>query len=133
VCSFHSRIELLVAALACGGCSFTFVAPPPAVVHRPEPHPHAGCTSSRLAPIADALLTGYEAFRVGYAAQASEQDYEGLPVDRKTDLWLGVGFGAVFLGSAIYGTIATSRCQRLKEGPDPDEPTPGRSASLARP
>lgn len=77
--------------------------------------------------MADALLTGYEAFRVGYAALASEQAYAGSPIDRKTDLWLGVGFGAVFLSSAIYGTVATSRCQRLKEGPSPDEPTPGRS------
>ena len=103
------------------------------MVNRPEPHPHARCTSSRLAPVADALLTGYETFRVVYAAQASEQDYEDSLVNRKTDLWLGVGWGAVFLSSAIYGTIATSRCQRLKEGPGPDEPTPGRTMSLARP
>jgi hypothetical protein len=109
------------------------VTPPPAVVNRPEPHPQSDCTSSRLAPVADALLTGYETFRVVYAAQASDQDYEDVPIGRKTDLWLGVGWGAVFLSSAIYGAVMTSRCQRLKEGPGPDEPTPGRSASLASP
>jgi hypothetical protein len=93
-----------------------------------------------VAPVIDGVLTGYEAFRVGYAALSSDRAYARSPIDRKTDLWLGVGFGALFLGSTIYGVVATSRCQRLKDGPGPDEPTPGislgaepRAASLLTP
>lgn len=107
------------------GCSFTFVTPPPAHVSQPTARPNADCTSSRVAPVLDGILTGYELFRVGYAAQAGDATYRGLPVDRTTDMALGAGFAALFLSSTIYGVVSTSACRRLKQGPPLDEEMPG--------
>ncbi len=134
--SFRSRISLLsrlgVLLLACSnaGCSFVFVTPAPARVSLPTAHPHADCTSSRLAPVLDGILTGYELVRVGYAAQASNGDYGGLPIDRGTDLALGAGFAGLFLTSTIYGIVNTSACYRLKHGPAFGEEMPGITREL---
>ena len=78
-----------------------------------------------MAPVIDGLLTGYEIFRTVYAAQASEQDYQGSPISREADVLLGLAFTGLFLGSTIYGGITTSRCKRLKAGPGPDEALTG--------
>lgn len=80
------------------------------------------CTTSVVAPVVDGLLTGYQLFRAGYAAQASEGDYASSPIPRETDLALGIGLSAAFLASAIYGGVSAARCQRLKSGPVPGEP-----------
>lgn len=114
----------------CSGCSLIFVTPPPKHVQLPEPHPHVDCTSGRAAPIIDGLIAGYQLFRTAYAAQASKLDYAGSPIDRETDMLLGLGFSALFIGSTIYGTVNTSRCKRLKEGPAPGEEVPGRSDNV---
>lgn len=114
-----------MSALACSGCSLIFVKSPPNYVARPTPHPNADCTTSRAAPIIDGLIGGYEVFRTAYALQASEGDYYGSPISREADILLGLGFTALFVGSAIHGGVSTSRCHRLKNGPPPGEETPG--------
>jgi hypothetical protein len=140
VSSFRSRINALGGPLGLGcavslsvssaGCSFVFVTPAPAHVSQPSARPNADCTSSRVAPVLDGILTGYELVRVGYAAQASDGDYSDLPVNRSTDLALGAGFAALFLTSTIYGILNTSACQRLKEGPPLGEEMPGITRDL---
>jgi hypothetical protein len=122
----------VVAALALhsAGCSFVFVTPPPAHVSQPIAHPHVDCTSSPIAPVLDGILTGYELFRVGYAAQASSSDYSGYPIRREADIALGAGFAALFLTSTIYGVVSTSACQRLKRGPALGEEMPGITRDL---
>jgi hypothetical protein len=130
VSSFRFRIERvralsgLVLGLASSGCSFIFVTPPPSQVEQPVPHPNTDCTSGRAAPIIDGLITGYELVRTGYAASGGG-DYAGAPINRQTDALLGAAFAALFLASTIYGTVNTSSCKRLKEGPGPDEVVPG--------
>ena len=124
--SLLSRFGVIVAlSLHASGCSFVFVTPPPAHVSQPVPHPQVDCTSSRVAPVLDGILTGYELLRVGYAAQASSGDYSRSPIGRDADIALGAGFAALFLTSTIYGIVNTSACQRLKEGPALDEEMPG--------
>jgi len=75
--------------------------------------------------VLDGILTGYELVRVGYAAQARDSDYSGLPINRGTDLALGAASLALFLSSTIYGVLNTSACYRLKHGPALGEETPG--------
>ncbi len=112
-----SRIWTLLAGAACGGCSLTFVTPPPSAVAPSAARPHVDCTTSNVAPILDSVLTGYEAFRVGFAALGPDSAYRRSPIDRDADLALGVAFGAAFAGSAIYGFVSTARCRRIKQGP----------------
>lgn len=73
----------------------------------------------------DGILTGYELFRIGYAAQASDAAYRRSPIPRGTDLALGAASAALFLSSAIYGVVNTSACHRLKHGPVLGEDMPG--------
>lgn len=123
-----SRLSLLLlGAAGCGGCSLTFVTPPPAVAP-PAARPHVDCTTSNLAPILDSVLLGYEAVRVGFAALGPDSAYRRSPIDRDTDLALGLAFGAAFAGSAVYGYVATARCRRIKQGPPPTDPVTGVSA-----
>jgi hypothetical protein len=125
------RLGLLATlALHSAGCSFVFVTPAPAHVSQPIAHPHVDCTSSAVAPVLDGILTGYELFRVGYAAQASRSDYSGYPIRREADIALGAGFAALFLTSTIYGVLNTSACQRLKRGPALGEEMPGITRDL---
>src|SRR5882724_463247 len=86
----------LALGLACGGCSFIFVSPPPAHVEQPTPHPNADCTSGRAAPIIDAIITGYETFRTAYAVSGGGS-YAGAPINRSTDALLGAAFMGLFL------------------------------------
>jgi hypothetical protein len=99
-------------------------------VSQPIAHPHVDCTSSPLAPVLDGILTGYELFRVGYAAQASPSDYGRYPISREADMALGAGFAALFLTSTIYGVVNTSACHRLKRGPALGEEMPGITRDL---
>lgn len=113
------------------GCSLTFVTPPPSAVAPPTARPHVECTTSNVAPILDSVVTGYEAFRVGFAALGPDSAYRHSPIDRKTDLALGLAFGAAFAGSAIYGYVATARCRRIKQGPPGGDYVTGVSARQA--
>jgi hypothetical protein len=125
-----SRLSTLVIAACCGGCSLTFVTPPPRATPGAA-RPHVDCTTSNVAPILDSVLTGYEAVRVGFAAFGPESAYRRSPIDRKTDLALGVAFGAAFAGSAVYGYLATARCRRIKQGPPAGDYVTGVSAREA--
>ncbi|HWA75638.1 MAG TPA: hypothetical protein VG937_25055 [Polyangiaceae bacterium] len=82
-------------------------------------------------PILDTLLTGFEVVRTGLAIGADSSTYSdpNQPLSREADIALGVGFTALFLGSAIYGYSATARCDQGPRGeavqaaaPDTDPP-----------
>jgi hypothetical protein len=75
------------------------------------------CTTSRLAPIIDTLLTAYEATGTVYALLATDSAYRSRPLSRQTDAALGAGFGALFLASAVYGYVMTERCSRYYAEP----------------
>jgi hypothetical protein len=111
------RVLMLLAGAASCGCSLTFVTPPPAAAAPGTARPHVECTTSNVAPILDSVVTGYEAFRVGFAALGPDSAYRHSPIDRDADLALGLAFGAAFAGSAIYGFVSTARCRRIKQGP----------------
>jgi hypothetical protein len=111
--------------LLLSGCSFTFVTPPPSRPVASEPRPHVECTTSNVAPIIDSAITGYETFRVAYAALGPESAYRSSPIDRETDLALGLAFGGVFLASTIYGFVSTAQCRRIKQGAPASDYMPG--------
>jgi hypothetical protein len=108
------------------GCSLLFVTPP---------RSHAGvsasrdkCTSSKAPPVLDTIITGLQLARTVYAAAAPDSVYRDpkQPLSRGADIGLGLGFSALFLGSAIYGYGATSRCaerepKRLRDEDEMDE------------
>jgi hypothetical protein len=139
VFSCHLRTSLLrvLGALSigvsCTGCSFIFVNGPPEHVEQPVAHSHADCTSGKAAPIIDSIITGYELIRTAYAATASSRSYSGAPLSREADITLGAGFAGLFLASSIYGFVSTSRCSRLKHGPNPDEQVTGMDEAPAPP
>ncbi len=127
-----TRVSTLLALACCSGCSFTFMTPPPAAAKpRSEARPHVECTTSNVAPILDSVLTGYEAFRVGFAALGPDSAYRHSPIDRDADLALGLAFGAAFAGSAAYGYWAAARCRRIKQGPAPTDYVTGVSQRAA--
>jgi hypothetical protein len=107
-------------ALSSTGCSLLFVN------ERPSPRsgtigPRAGkCTSSQVAPVLDTIFTGLEATRVVYAASADDSVYRNpnQPLSRGADLALGLGFTALFLGSSIYGYVATGNCRKHERNSD---------------
>lgn len=76
-------------------------------------------------------MVGYEIVRTSIAVMADDEDYARLPISRETDVALGLGFTGLYLSSAVYGLVSTSRCQRLKEGPTPElgEPVIGVTTS----
>jgi hypothetical protein len=104
----------LVLALVSTGCSFIFVRPPPRGPVRLIAGAVQDCTSSKVAPIFDTLGVVAEGARIGYAATAPNKVYDdpNQPLSREADIGLGIGFAALFLGSAIYGYSNTSRCAR---------------------
>jgi hypothetical protein len=121
VFSFHSPIRIVVAlALASCGCSFCFVTPPPVPHKQPVARPEADCSTSVVAPVIDGLITGYQVFRTGYALQASDRDYNAVPISREADMAIGIGMSALFLASTIYGGVNVAACKRLKHGPVSD-------------
>jgi hypothetical protein len=107
-------------ALSSTGCSLLFVN------ERPSPRPGtigppAGeCTSSQVAPVLDTIFTGLEATRVVYAATADDSVYSNpnQPLSRGADVALGLGFTALFLGSSIYGYVATGSCRKYQRAGD---------------
>lgn len=112
--------SLLTAVLSLGasGCSLIFVKGPPEhpVTNRPP-----NCTHSPLAPILDLVGGGLEVTRTAIAIQADDAKYEGASISRGADIGLGVGFSALFIGSAVYGLATTSACgaagKRLRHDP----------------
>ena len=61
------------------------------------------CTEAYPAPVVDTAFTAFQAWRTWRAVQASEADYEGLPISRGTDAALGVSLSMVCFFSALYG------------------------------
>ncbi len=106
-----------------GGCSLAFSTPPASGAERERARPEFDCTTSNLAPIVDSVLSSYELLRSGYALSADAKAYRDYPIGREADLALGLGFAALFAGSAIYGYSAAARCSRVKRGaPAGDDP-----------
>jgi hypothetical protein len=130
---FKSNAALsAVLALACSSCSFVFVQPPHHVEDQLAESPRH-CTSSKAAPIVDTLITGLEAVRTGLAVSADDSAYQNSPIDRKTDIGLGVGLTALFLASSIYGFYETGQCHAnvpRTHTPDDSEPAPAAAAPL---
>ncbi len=90
--------------LALAGCSFAFVQP----AHEDDLGGIAGCTSEPTMPVVDAILT---------LTNAASAVYVGLQSDarnRDAGVAVGAAFATVFLASAIYGAVTTSRCADLK-------------------
>lgn len=107
-------------ALASTGCSLLLVNEP-ARAHSGMNGPGSSqCTSSRMAPVVDTIVATGQVVRVIYAANASSNAYEGegQPLSRGADITYGVGFAALFLGSAIYGYGATAHCLEVRRRPD---------------
>ena len=83
------------------------------------------CTTSKVAPVLDGIMTGYEIVRIVAAGVVDDSAYRRSPISREADALLGVAFAGLFLGSTIYGVVSTSRCARLKNGPAAGEELPG--------
>lgn len=100
-------LRSLALALSSTGCSLLFVntAAPPAP---------RDCTSSRLAPVVDSVLAGYQTLRTGAALSADDELYKRYGVPREADVAVGATLTALFLGSAVYGYIKTAECGRLR-------------------
>ncbi|MES1186067.1 MAG: hypothetical protein ABUL60_19805 [Myxococcales bacterium] len=105
------------------GCSFIFVRTPPNDGRIATRVRSGDCTSSKLAPGFDTAFGALELVRTGMAASASNSVYDrpDAPLSREADIALGASFTALFLGSAIYGFINTSRCSRLQQGDEQDQ------------
>jgi hypothetical protein len=119
-----SAIAIVTLLATSSGCSFIFVKTPPADGRIVKAR--AGdCTSSRLAPGFDTAFGTLQLVRTAMAAAAPDRVYEdpNQPLSRGADIGLGVGFAALFVGSAVYGFVNTSRCSRLRANLDSDTST----------
>jgi len=107
-------------ALSSTGCSLLFVNEPPSPRPGSLAPAAAECTSSQVAPVLDTIFTGLEATRVVYAASADDSVYKNpnQPLSRGTDVALGLGFTALFLGSSLYGYAATRNCRKYQKDSD---------------
>jgi hypothetical protein len=123
----HSRsiVFCLAAVLGLGnsGCSFLFVSGPHSQKSPGRIAAQVDCTSSKAAPVLDTIFGGLEVARVAYAASAPDSVYSNpnQPLSREADIGLGLGFAALFVGSAIYGYTVTSKCSEYKAGRVNDE------------
>lgn len=124
------------------GCSFIFVRTPPSDGRITPRVRSTDCTSSKIAPGFDTAFGALQLVRTGLAASAPDSTYENpnAPLSREADIALGVSFAALFVSSAVYGFVNTSRCSRLQHGDDdapenlPDPPeTWGATNQEARP
>jgi hypothetical protein len=91
--------------LPLAGCSFAFVQP----AHQDEPGGIAGCTSEPTMPVVDAILTLTNAGSAVFVGLQSDVRNQGAAVG------VGVAFASIFLASAIYGAVTTSRCADLQQ------------------
>ena len=119
-----AAISALLASTS--GCSFIFVKTPSTEGRVVSSVRARNCTSSKLAPGFDTAFGTLELVRTSMAAAADDSVYANpnQPLSRGADIALGASFTALFVGSAIYGFVNTSRCSRLQSGGDADEPTP---------
>jgi len=117
----RAAVSLLLLSSS-SGCSFIFVRTPPNDGRIATRVRSGDCTSSKLAPGFDTAFGALELVRTGMAASASNSVYDrpDAPLSREADIALGASFTALFLGSAIYGFVNTSRCSRLQQGDDQD-------------
>lgn len=104
---FGAALLLFALAGANGGCSLLFV-------NTAAPPKPRDCTTSRLAPILDTAMTGYQVVRTGYALGSGDEPYEAYGVSRNADIAVGASLTALFLGSAIYGYLKTAECSRVR-------------------
>ena len=104
--------------LSAPGCSFIFVQPPSSGDGRITSSRARECTSSRLAPAIDSALGAFQVVRTGVAVAADDSVYSDKPLSRGADIGLGLGFTALFVGSAIYGFVNTGRCSSRHSGVD---------------
>ncbi len=110
------------------GCSFIFVTPPksePSATSQgasadtePVDETRTNCTTSKLAPVVDAIVAGYQAYRTGAAISATDAQYASAPFSRNTDIALGITLFGTFLVSSIYGVDSTSRCNDVQQAED---------------
>jgi hypothetical protein len=116
-----------------GGCSPTFMTPPPSGGAAGVARPNVDCTTSYAWPVVDTVLAAYQLGGVAYAATLEDSRYDGYPISRQTDMAIGASLGAVFVASATYGYIVASRCRRIQQGPPGGRYVPGISEATSGP
>jgi hypothetical protein len=112
--SWRSLAVCIVLAPFTASCSFLFVQP-----LKTNDNVRAAplkCTTSNVAPGLDTVIAGWQVVRIMLAAGASEADYAGTGSSQGADITLGILFGALAVGSAIYGFNATDECRRAGGG-----------------
>jgi len=116
--SIVAAIVFGACALGNLGCSLIFVKAPLADSEEFGPDPEMECTSSKVAPVFDTVFTGTNLLSAAVAASADDKSgtTANQPLSREASVALGLGFGALFLGSAIYGFATTARCDRIHHG-----------------
>ena len=92
------------------GCSLLLVDAPPA--QPPPPPAIASCTSSRIPPVIDTMITAVALGGVIYFAQ---RDDENAGLGAAVEGALAVGFGV----SAFTGWRRTSRCAAMRVSSPP--------------
>lgn len=113
------RAALLVALLqAASGCSWAFMQRPPEVV--PTPQYPVECTSSKVAPVLDAICAGYfVANGIFWAAEKSCDQasiYESCAESdaKTTGVLLSAGLAVLCAASASSGFTTAGKCQEVK-------------------
>ena len=112
--AWRPLIACIVLAPFVSSCSFLFVQP-----LKTDDNARGAplkCTTSNFAPGLDTAITGWQVIRIMLAAGASESDYAGSGTSQGGDIALGFVFGALALGSAIWGFNATDECRRAGGG-----------------
>jgi hypothetical protein len=123
----------LGALVLLGGCSPTFMTPPPSGGAAGVARPNVDCTTSYAWPVVDTVLAAYQLGGVAYAATLDDSRYDGYPISRQADMAIGASLGALFVASATYGYIAASRCHRIRQGPPGGGYVPGISEAAPGP
>ena len=112
----------LAVFLALSGCSFAFVSGPPPDHARLS---YFDCTTSRLAPVLDTVLTGLMALNVLTLAAASDADWassnhcnQGDPncpvLSRNGAMIIDGALGVAGAAGMIYGFSKTGACREAK-------------------
>jgi len=85
----------------------------PAKTDVPSRHEAAGCTTNRWAPTVDVIVASLQVFRTLYALGLSDMDYQGMAINRSTDIGAGVLMTTLFATSAAYGFVTTGTCREV--------------------
>jgi hypothetical protein len=104
---------LLLGLLPSSGCSFVLVdGPPPASASAMQ----VECTTSRVAPIVDTIVAIAQVYTIGFAATASDAEYEsrGVKISRGWDVVAGAAVLGLFGASAVVGYGRVNDCRRAK-------------------